>query len=348
MKKFVGLAFLVAVGVGGALAFRAFAPPRIPENPLEAVPANAQAVLRVNVPALRNSPIFTHVEALTGLAERMDALEERCGFDPFEMVDALYAFPVATEPDAAEPDAAARPEADGDASSQLTYVGLLLAGHFDHERLGACLGDALESTGQEHGLTTVGGFPALAAGASRAVFVGRQGVILGSEEVAEEVLRTLQGDKPSLRDEAPELAALLERVAQRPGGGSRELALVGTFPGRWRERPPAPVRSALGAVDLGDALGSLEAFAAGGRVSRGLALSLLLHFDDAEAAQAAHDAAAGMKERLMNAPLIAMSPAGAALETVELEARGADATLAFDVDGAGLATLLDAAEFLGR
>ncbi len=336
MKKLFGLALLVAVGVGGAYAFHALAPPRIPEDPLEAVPASAQAVLRVNVPALRNSPLFSHVEGLTGLGERMAALEEKCGFDPFEMVDALYAFPVATAEEPA-PDAAAR----------LTFVGLLLAGHFDHERLAGCLGEALDATGQEHRLTAVGGFPALAAGDSRAVFVGRQGVILGAEAVAEEVLRTLQGDAPSLRDEAPELAALLERVAERPGGGPQELALAGTFPPSWRESPPALAQSALEAADLGETLTSLEAFAGGGRERRGLAQSVLLHIDAASAATAAGDAANAAKERLLGAPLIAMSPAGAALDTMQLEARGQDAVLAFDLDGAALAGLLEALDLLG-
>ena len=42
-----------------------------------------------------------------------------------------------------------------------------------------------------------------------------------------------------------------------------------------------------------------------------------------------------------------MSPAGAALDTMQLEARGQDAVLAFDLDGAALAGLLEALDLLG-
>ncbi|MEM1416355.1 MAG: hypothetical protein AAGH15_15710 [Myxococcota bacterium] len=331
-----GLVLLVLLGVGGAVAFYAFRAPPIPDDPLAAVPASARALLRVDLPALRESPLFPLIAGPSGADEWAAGLEARCGFDPLGMVDAALAFVTAEAPADVSP-----------LDAGLGHVGFVLAGRFDHERLATCLRSAVTQDGEDLEMISLAGYPAVAVGGSRAAFVGKHGIVLGDEELVVAALRTLDGDAPSLRDEAPELGALFDRVGRTPGGSPREVAAVAALPPRWRTAADGPLGELATLAELDPPPHAPEALALGARVSRGLALGLLLHFADAQDASRLRDAAVAAKDATLGMPLVSMSPAGPALDALEVEARGGDASFAIDLDAARLAALLGAADLLG-
>ncbi|MAQ17353.1 MAG: hypothetical protein CMN30_21475 [Sandaracinus sp.] len=224
----------------------------------------------------------------------------------------------------------------GDEPFALDHVGAILSGTFQHEALGDCLGEAAETTGSRLRRTEVSGLPAIAGvrGDSRAVFVGRRGVVFGPEPTAVQTIATIRDGSGSASETA--LGLIFRDVA------GRDLTLAARIPPRWRDQLEVD-------GELAQILAHLEAVALGARIRRGLSASLRLLTDDPAAA----DALAGIvRERLdavLDTPMIGFTPVAGALRRVEVASEGTVVTVAFDWSDERLDELLDfAADLEGR
>ena len=305
------------VGVGVA-AYAFLRPPELHEAPLANVPGNASAVLMVDVPAVRESTLWRRLVVGAGRDRGLRRLEEQCGFDPTAGLKQLTVFVTGDEPFA------------------LDHVGAILSGTFQHEALGDCLGEAAETTGSRLRRTEVSGLPAIAGvrGDSRAVFVGRRGVVFGPEPTAVQTIATIRDGSGSASETA--LGLIFRDVA------GRDLTLAARIPPRWRDQLEVD-------GELAQILAHLEAVALGARIRRGLSASLRLLTDDPAAA----DALAGIvRERLdavLDTPMIGFTPVAGALRRVEVASEGTVVTVAFDWSDERLDELLDfAADLEGR
>lgn len=305
------LAAIALLCVGLALALSRLPGRSRPASALAAAPEGATAVVHVDVPALLASPLWRAVvdEDDAGL----ERIERACGFDPIERLRSVAVFVVGTQ---------ARP---------FERLGFLARGDLPRERLVACVQEVVEADGGGIERVSIEGVPAIASahGPSRAAFIGGDGVVGGDELVVREIIRVDRGDAPGA-DADPALARLWERVA-----GRRDVIAVAHLPPNWRQW-----LGRLGAdVEL-DALEAARALGVGARIERGLGLTIAVETDTPEDASALAGEARARLEGLRSMPLLGLSPAGAALRRVQLDAQGGVAIATLDLDQGQLASLV--------
>jgi len=289
-------------------------PPELKAAPLANVPANASAVLHVDVPALQDGTLWRRLVVGRGADRGLRRLEDRCGFDPVGDLETVTVF------------------VSGDEPFALDHIAAVIAGPLQHERLGECLGDAAEQTGAKLRRTEVEGLPAIAGerGDSRAVFVGRRGIVFGPEPTAVQTLKTIRDGEPSANDEA--LGLIFRDVA------GRDLTFAARIPPQWREQAGQYVDS--GAMET---LARLDAIAIGARLRRGLSASIRLVMDDNGAASALAEQITGAIEGILDAPLVGFTPLAGALRQVTVSAEGTTVLVAFDWSEDRVGRLLDLA-----
>ncbi len=305
---------LFLLGGAAAGAYFLLRPPELKPAPLANVPANASAVLQVDVGALRDGTLWRRLVVGRGADRGLRRLEDRCGFDPVEDLETVTVF------------------VSGDEPFALDHVAAVIAGELQHERLGECLGDAAEETGAKLKRTDVEGLPAIAGerGDSRAVFVGRRGVVFGPEPTVVETIHTIRDGQPSANDGA---LGLIFRDVE-----GRDLTFAARIPPQWREQAERYVDSRAMAI-----LAKLDAVAVGARLRRGLSASVRLVMDDNGAAAELAQTIEGTIARILDAPMVGFTPLSGALRQVEVDAEGTTVLVAFDWSEDRVDRLLDLA-----
>ncbi|WP_053235022.1 hypothetical protein [Sandaracinus amylolyticus] len=306
---------VVIVGIALACIGLAFGLSRLagrgrPATALAAAPQGATAVVHVDVPALRASPIW---RALADDDAGLERIVEACGFDPLSRVQSVAAFVLGTE---AQP---------------FEHLGFVARGDLPREQLVECVQRVVEADGGAIRRVSIEGVPAIASahGPSRAAFLGGDGIVGGDELVVRELIRVDQGDAPGADTDAA-LSRLWNRVS-----GRRELIAAAHVPANWREW-----LGRIGAdVDL-DALESVRTIAIGARIERGLGLTIAVEGASPADAGALVDEARARVDALRGDPLIGLSAVGAALRRIELEAHEGIALATLDLDEGQLSSLV--------
>lgn len=302
---------LALLSVGLAVALSSLAGRPRPATALAAAPEGATAVLHVEVPALLASPLWR------AMVEEDDAglerIERACGFDPLERLRSVAVFVVGTE---------ARP---------FERLGFLARGDLPRERLVSCVQQVVEADGGAIERVSIEGVPAIASahGASRAAFLGGDGIVGGDELVVRELIRVDRGDARGA-DADPGLARLWQRVA-----GRREVIAVAQLPPNWRQW----LGRLGGDVEI-DALEDARRVGVGARIERGLGLTVAVETDTPEQARALVDEVRARLEGLRSMPLLGLSAAGAALRRIDLDVQDGVAMATLDLDQDQLASLV--------
>jgi len=289
-------------------------PPELKPAVLANVPANASAVLHVDVQALRDGTLWRRLVVGRGADAGLRRLEDRCGFDPIGDLETVTVYVSGEEPFA------------------LDHVAAVIAGPIQHERLGECLGDAAEETGARLRRTDVEGLPAIAGerGDSRAVFVGRRGIVFGPEPTVVQTIETIRDGESSANDGA---LGLIFRDVE-----GRDVTFAARIPPQWREQAAGYVGS-----EAMEILSKLDAIAVGARVRRGLSASIRLVMDDNASANALAERVTTTIEGVLDAPLVGFTPLAGALRQVTVTAEGTTVLIAFDWSEDRVSRLLDLA-----
>ena len=305
---------LLLVGGAAAGAYFMLRPPELEEATLANVPANASAVLHVNLPALRDGTLWRRLVVGRGADAGLRRLEDRCGFDPTGDIESITVF------------------VSGDEPFALDHIAAVIAGPIQHERLGECLGDAAEQTGVRLRRTEVEGLPAIAGerGDSRAVFVGRRGIVFGPEPTVVQTIETIRDGAASANDGA---LGLLFRDVE-----GRDVTFAARIPPQWREQAARYVGSQAMRT-----LSKLDALALGARVRRGLSASIRLVMETNPSANALAEQLTGTIAGILDAPLVGFTPLAGALRQVSVTAEGTTVLVAFDWSEDRLNRLLELA-----
>jgi hypothetical protein len=305
---------LLLLGAAVAVAYLFLRPPELKAAPLANVPPNASAVLHLDVAALRDGTLWRRLVVGRGADRGLRRLEERCGFDPVDDLETVTVF------------------VSGDEPFALDHVAAVIAGPIQHERLGECLGDAAEETGAKLKRTEVEGLPAIAGerGDSRAVFVGRRGIVFGPEPTVVRTIQTIRDGVGSANDGA---LGLIFRDVE-----GRDLTFAARIPPQWREQAERYVDSRAMAI-----LAKLDAIAVGARLRRGLSASIRLVMEDNGAATELAETIEDTIARILDAPMVGFTPLSGALRQVEVTAEGTMVLVAFDWSEDRVGRLLDLA-----
>lgn len=305
---------LLLLAGAAAGAYFVLRPPELKPAPLANVPANASAVLHVDVPALRDGTIWRRLVVGRGADAGLRRLEDRCGFDPVGDLETVTVF------------------VSGDEPFALDHVAAVIAGPVQHEKLGECLGDAAEQTGARLRRTEVEGLPAVAGerGDSRAVFVGRRGIVFGPEPTVVQTIHTIRDGEASA--DAGALGLIFRDVA------GRDVTFAARVPPQWREQAARYVDSRAM-----ETLAKLDTIAIGARVRRGLSASIRLVMQDNESATALAARVTELVQGVLDAPLVGFTPLAGALRQVSVTAEGTTVLVAFDWSEERVSRLLDLA-----
>jgi hypothetical protein len=301
----ISLTVVAAFAVGGFYLLSQNA--HLPEHPLERVPSDAKMAVFIDVPALVGSSVYERFVKEGDAGAGLRQLTERCGFNPVDQLENVTAFVTG-------------------APESLEHVGFIGEGELDHEKLAACVRDAVEADGGELRETEIEGARAVATaeGGSRAAFIGRRGVIAGHEDLVGATVRAVSGRDGNFgQDEA--LRKLWDRLAEH-----REVVAVARMPEHWQDS----LRRLLGPERSGQVLpylAELESLGASARVSRGLALTLVMVMGSDDGAAALATGASDVIDRLKRNPLVAISPAGAMISELRATATGKEVSIAFDL-----------------
>jgi len=278
--------------------------PRMPSDPLAAVPDGATAVGWLDVGAVRGSPLWSKLVTDRGGEKGIDRIESQCGFDPLDQLRDLVVF------------------VNGESPRSLEHVGFVGRGELDRSALSDCVRKVVGKEGGSVERVDIDGVPAIAGGkgSSRAAFVARDGVAVGSEQTVRGVLGVVRDDAASMSTDAT-LRRLWKHVA-----GGREVVVVAHVPERWRHALQRYVDERLGG-----SLGPLEAFGLGARVSDGLGLGVSLEMGSANHAKALVSALRRTVEHALDDPLLSLSAAGSALRAIETDVSGSEAVITVDL-----------------
>ncbi|MCB9614906.1 MAG: hypothetical protein H6721_10715 [Sandaracinus sp.] len=301
--------FLVLVLLGGvaAAAFWLLSGPRLREPLVENVPEEAAAYARVDVKALLRSSWWRRFVTERGGDRGLQRMRERCGIEPSDQLAELAAYV-------------------GAEGQSLDHVTFLARGPFDHEALGDCMRQIVEEDGGGLRRVEIDGVPGVAGarGDSRIAFLGRDGAAFGNERSVRQVIAIT-------REERPHVGGTLRELHDAVWAGETppEVVAVAVLPDGWRrairERVQAP-------GVFGEALDALRAIAASARVSRGLALSVRVRFEDASVVEPLVEQARLQRDALLDDPLLGLTAAGPALRRVAVEGQGSEVVLAVDLD----------------
>jgi hypothetical protein len=323
--RFLAAALAVVGAVGLVVWLAASATPRIADDPLAAVPVEAVAVARIDVPAVRRSSLWRI--GVDGGDRALRRIERRCGRDPLTGLSHLDVF------------------VTGERAGSLDHVGFIVRGDLDPEALARCVGRLVEE--EEGGAlreVDIEGVPAVAPprGSSRAAFVGAGAIVGGHERLVRSVISVARGDARSAR-EGDALPRLWEEVAE----GSH-VALAARVPDHWR----ATVARYLGDDDELDdaraAVAGLRGLGLSVRLRDGAAAGVLLEMEDAEAAGRLEEAIRRRVAELLRRPLVSLSVAGPVLRRIRTEADGRDVVVTAEVRDDELPSLIDLFRELAR
>lgn len=308
----VMLSILAAAGGIAALVHLAHGR-RLPSHPFELAPVGTTGVLRVDVPALRASPLW---QAWVGEGdEGYQRIVEDCGFDPLADLRTADVYVVGTE---------RRP---------LDQIGFVARGALRHEALVRCVERVTE--GEDFGGVheeDIEGVRAIASdhGTSRAAFLGPDGVVGGDEPFVRDVIRRFHGEGPSLLEDDT-LAELWHRASAR-----EDVVLAMRLPESWR----AGLIRMLGADGPAAALASAIAVGLGARLRSGLGATLVVELGSGDDARDARSALREWVDGLLARPLVRLSSIGGALRSVDAEADGARLVVTADLDEDELAAVV--------
>ena len=311
---------IVSVAVVGAVVAVAYfgrvRPEGVPVDALAVVPADATAILRIDVARLRSSKLWRRLVHERGADQGLEELTRTCGFDPLATAHDLVVF------------------VRGDGEEPLAHVGFVLRGQFDAERLSRCVGSALTRDGAELRRTQVAGLPAIAGGRgdSRFAFVGHEAVLGGSEQTVTAIADVLAGRAPNAT--TGELAASYREVSE-----GADVSLAARTPGRWL----APLRRAAAEASPGleRAITLAPLLSAGARLRDGVALDLRVGLADAAGASTADAAARQALTRLDATPGLSLLGLGALPRQIHIHAQGSELRLSAAFEGALLDRILD-------
>jgi len=314
-RLLVGLGLVCVAGVTAALLYPR--PPQLHPDVLANVPAGAHAVARVDLGAVLDSRLWERVVVARGGDRGLRRIREHCGFDPAQQGEELVAF------------------VTGDDADSLDHVTLLARGPFEHERLAECMRSVVDEEGASLRRTEIDGVPAVAGGRgdSRVAFLGRRGIVFGSEPAVREVIRTVRGEAPSMQDDEV-FASLWERLAR-----GREVVVAGRMPDRWKEVLAGLARRQ--GADVNELVAKVDAFGASASVSAGLRFGALLRTEDEATAE---DLAAMVRapiDDLLSNTLVSLSPAGPALRRIRVTPTGRELNVAAEYTDAQLSRMLD-------
>lgn len=295
--RWVPLAVLLLVAAG--LAFALLRPTELRAEVLGNAPADSMAVARIDPAALLGSPLWRSLVTERGGDRGLRRLRARCGFDPSAQLDEVMVFVLG-----------------GAEARSLEHVVFAARGEFDHESLGECMREVVESQGGGLRRTEVEGLPAVAGrrGDSRIAFLGRGGAIFGLEPAVAQVVRTVRGEPSLLADE--EVRRLWDSVA-----AGADVALVARVPAAWRR-----LWEGDGGVDdlLSTPMGGLRLVGLGARLGDGSSLRLVLRYRDAERARAVRTWLEERRALVAASAAAGGSVLGRVLREFEVEARGSE------------------------
>ena len=311
------VAFLLALAaIVGVLAYGLSRRETGPRDLLASAPERAVLIGEVDVTALRASPLFLE---LVGQSEAgLDHIRDACGFDPLDQLRTAQIFVLRAEGNE-----------DGEDGEALDEVAFLARGELDHEALAECVGEVAAGDGGGVHRTTIEGADAIASdhGASVAAFVGRDGVVAGTDVVVAELLRIQAGASPAMRRD--DRLERLFRRAQRDGAGQRaQVRLVARLPRQWQR-----FLGRLGELAAEDVpLDRARALGLGASLAEGVSISLAIDLDSAEAAS---DAQHAIEQRITSArrdPELAASALAVTLAHLDVDAAGGDLVLRATLD----------------
>ncbi len=278
-RRWLGVGLVALLAVGGVFALRRSDGSGVPRDPLGRLPAHTDALLVVDLPALRDSSAWHRLVVARGGAVGLERLRRRCGVDPLQGVKQLTVW-VGGAP--------ARP-IDG--------LAVQFLGHLPVERLVGCLQTALEADPDAGELRQVElrGRPALqsASGRSSAVALGDRLVLLGATQQLGAALEVLDGERSSAQaDFGPAWAAL---------SSGAQLVLLARVRPAWFERLPE------GPLD-GSALRALQWLGVAVRLGPPLSMRLEARFASPEAAVRVAQDLKTMRRRLAALPAALRGP----------------------------------------
>jgi hypothetical protein len=295
---------VIALALGAAALSQWVSGRAVPEHPLELAPVGTTAVVRVDVPALLDSPLWA---AWVGEGdEGYHRIVDRCGFDPLLDLRTVDVYLVGTS---------RRP---------LDQVGFVARGPLRHEELARCVELISEEDGGGVHEVEIEGVRAVASnhGSSRAAFVGNEAVFGGDESLVRDLLRRAHGEGPSLAED--ETLASLYRRAQVRG----DIVAVARVPESWR---PVIARATAGDASWEPAA-STVAVGLGARVRHGLGATLVLELGDPEDARDLRGALLETIDGVLSRPLVRLSTLGGALRHVDADTDGQSLVVTVDLD----------------
>ena len=292
-RRWLGVGLVALFAAGGVLALRRVDGNEVPRDPLGRLPADTDALLVVDLRALRASSAWRRLVVERGGAEGLDRLRRRCGFDPLQGVEQLTVW------------------VGGAPERPLDGLAVQFLGHLPVERLVGCLRTAVEADPSAGELRQVElrGRPALqsASGRSSAVALGDRLVLLGATQQLAAALEVLDGERPSAQATFGTAWAALSSGAQ--------LVLLARVRPAWFDRLPE------GPLDV-SALRALQWLGVAVRLGPPVSMRLEARFASPEAAGRAAEDLRTMRRRLAALPTALRGPFAEWLLGWRLETEG--------------------------
>jgi hypothetical protein len=309
---------LAAVGAGAFFFLR----PQVtlPLDPLAAVPSDAYGVVRVKVDRVLASDAYKRLVVERGEAKGVERITKLCGFNPLEGISELVVF--------------ARPTPGGG----LPRFAFTARGKLDHDALVECVKKFGQASGNAGGLKRddVQGVPSVVSsrGASRAAFLGSDGIIGGDADSVVATINTVLGKAPSLAGDS----ALRALYTQFDTG--TDIAGVARMPEEARA-----LLQALAQNILGGQLSVLTGARAGAG-SLSFADSKIMGGGLLVAASPEHAVATVMLvrngiSRLLDIPGIGLTPAVSVLRGIQTDVEGDRATVSGQIKVSTASALLE-------
>lgn len=311
----LGLVALAIVGASAWLLLRSTQ--SLPNDPLAAVPGDAYGVVRIRLDRLLASQAWQQLVVEQGEASGIEHIDETCGFNPLEGIKQLVVF--------------ARPAPRG-GTPRFAFTA---RGDIKHEQLIDCVGKLTGKGGSEltrediEGITTVRS----KKGASRAAFVGRDGIIGGDAESVRAAINTMLEKAPSAAKE-PQLSQLY-----REGSDGSDIQLVARMP---KELLPLLQALARPGDEQLAAIGSVKAISASANLLEDkITGGAVLLTDSPAQATAIVQLVSALRARLLDIPGIGLTGFSNTLRSIQVEANGPRATFGGTIKIATAAALLE-------
>jgi hypothetical protein len=293
--------------------------PEVPREALDAAPAGASLVARVDGAALTASHVW---RAIVGEDEAENGgrrVGRVCGYDPLDEVDDATVFVF------------------GSPRRPFEHIGFVARGELargaeNRQRLMSCVSRVVGGGGAMQRVE-IEGEPAIASstGESHAAFLGSDGIVGGDRAVVARVVRVARGDEPPARSDAT-LSRLWARVSH-----DRDIVAVAHLPERWIPALRRMSRSLHG--ELG-ALAAVRAIGVGVRVRDGLSIGVAAETARASDADRLVELVHEQVDAILEEPLAQISVVGRALRRIEVESQAREVVLTVSLSNAQLDALL--------